>query len=375
MPEMHEHPVPGESVHACGGGVSLADYPPPPASSGEILLGLLRSPNIAGRRWLRQQLGRQSVPAAAAPQGAGAGVLRGEADAANLVLCTVGNGARCSLSPYRGGKEAVAEAALAVSCAGATPAASTCFLAGWSRQGAAASSFEDIVSGAVEACTALGSPPVAGDALLAEEVLTEAGLPTLVVTMLGRLAGDVPTAGSYFQQEGDTVVLLGGAVPQIDGSEYQRRWFGRMEGIIPDVDLRLEAGLQRVVRQAAVSGVARSARSCGRGGLAVALADCCLGGLGVRLNLDRIPGAAPAYGGARTDVALFGEAATRAVLSVAPEHLEGLEGLCAGGEVSMTVLGRVGGDSLTYEIRGEQVGVAVAALQEACAVGSMKAEV
>ncbi len=362
MTEMHEQTPSGRSVQACGGGASLEDYPPPPATSGEILLGLLSSPNIAGWRWLQEQPERG---AASAVSGIDAGLLSADGGRPGIVLCTVGTGPRCSLSPYRGGKEAVAEAALTVSCLGATPVASTYYLSGPSpRQGAVALPLADIVSGVVESCTALGSPPAAGDAFFTNDVPGEPGLLSLVTTVLGLLGGTARGGGAHFAREGDTVVLLGDAIPQIDGSEYQRRWFGRMEGIIPDVDLRVEANLQQVVREAVATGVVRSARSCGRGGLAVALAECCLGGMGVRLNLDRIPGAAPAYGGARADVALFGEAATRAVLSLAPERVDDLERLCAAGEIPLIALGHVGGDSLAFEIRGEQVGVAVLALQE-----------
>lgn len=375
MSEINEHSVPEQSAYVCGGGVSLADYPPPPATSGQILLNLLRSPNIAGRLWLQQQFERGATSTAAVTPGVAAGLLRAEGGATGFVLCTVGNGPRYSLMPYRGGKEAVAEAALIVSCLGARPAASTCFLSGWSAQEAAASPLTEFVSGVVEACAVLGSPLVAGNAFFHDNVLSEAALSTPVITVLGLLGAGAGGGGdgSHFASDGDTVVLLGDAVPQMDGSEYQRRWFGRTEGIIPDVDLRAEAGLQRVVREAGSTGCVRSVRTCGRGGLAVALAECCLGGLGVRLNLDRIPGAAPAYGGVRTDVALFGEVATRVVASLAPERLGELESLCAAGEVPLIVLGRVGGDSLAFEIRGEQVGVAVTALREAYVPGMTEA--
>ena len=53
---------------------------------------------------------------------------------------------------------------------------------------------------------------------------------------------------------GDVVLLLGDAAPALDGSEYQKRWYGRVEGRIPDVDLAAEVALQGLLREAIADG-------------------------------------------------------------------------------------------------------------------------
>ena len=71
-----------------------------------------------------------------------------------------------------------------------------------------------------------------------------------------------PTAPSAFKDEGDVVYLLGDAAPALDGSEYQKRWFGgpkgRPAGRIPDVDLAAEVALQALVREAIAARLLRS---------------------------------------------------------------------------------------------------------------------
>ena len=122
----------------------------------------------------------------------------------------------------------------------------------------------------------------------------------------------------------------------MDGSEYQKVAYGRVEGRVPDVDLRLEVELQRKLRAAIEARLLKSAHDCAEGGLAVALAECCIasgsnggaqfedpeaprpGRSGRCLGADVDLGSAAAVTGAagRPDLALFGEAPTRVVVTV-----------------------------------------------------------
>ncbi len=62
----------------------------------------------------------------------------------------------------------------------------------------------------------------------------------------------------------------------MDGSEYQKVVYGKVEGRVPDVDLQLEAELQDKLRAAIEARLLKSAHDCAEGGLAVALAECCI---------------------------------------------------------------------------------------------------
>jgi phosphoribosylformylglycinamidine synthase len=182
------------------------------------------------------------------------------------------------------------------------------------------------------------------------------------------------------------VFLLGDAAPVLDGSEYQKRWYGgearRPAGRIPDVDLDAEVALQGALRAAIAAGLLRSAHDCSDGGLAVALAESCMaGGLGADLTLDDVPwvggslgcaasaGAAEAPANAigplasRPDLALFGETPTLAVVSAAVKDVDRLEELCEAAGVPSTRLGTVGGSELVVTVAGRSLRADVAVLE------------
>ncbi|HZK48909.1 MAG TPA: phosphoribosylformylglycinamidine synthase subunit PurL [Thermoleophilia bacterium] len=380
--------------------VDPASYAPAPAPLGEILLDLLGAPNIASRRWIWEQYDHQVQLNTVVLPGGDAALLRVKETGAGLAVCTDGNGRHTYLDPYRGAKAAVAEAARNVSCVGAEPIAVTnCLNFGNPEKGAISYQLSRAIEGMAEACEAFGVPVISGNVSLYNESFGQAIYPTPVVGMLG-LSDDFSVhCTSGFAAEGDVVVLLGDAAPALDGSEYQKRWYGVVEGRIPDVDLEAEVLLQAVLRRAIGDGMVRSAHDCADGGLAVALAESCVaGGVGARLDLGGVatpaaaapaPGApvaldaahatagaassaassavasAPTSPAARHDVALFGEAPTRVVVSVAPEAAAALLNLCAGAGVPVTTLGTVGGDTLRVRVGDDGLDIPVPALRDA----------
>jgi len=342
--------------------VDPAAYPQPAVPLTEILLDLLGSPNIASRRWIWEQYDHQVQLNTVLVPGGDAALLRVKETGAGLAVCTDGNGRHAYLDPYRGGKAAVAEAARNVSCVGAAPIAVTnCLNFGNPEKGPISSQLKRAIEGMAEACEAFGVPVISGNVSLYNESFGQAIYPTPVVGMLG-LSDDVTahcTVG--FKAEGDVLLLLGDATPALDGSEYQKRWFGKVEGRIPDVDLEAEVLLQGILRRAIADGMLRSAHDCADGGLAVAVAESCLaGGLGARVHLD---GGAPGVG-ARHDLLLFGEAPTRVVVSVAPDVSSAFQSLCGGAGVPSAVIGTVGGDSLRVQAGSEQIELSLVVLDE-----------
>jgi phosphoribosylformylglycinamidine synthase subunit PurL len=244
---------------------------------------------------------------------------------------------------------------------GAVPLAITnCLNFGNPERGDIAWQFSRVIEGMAEACEAFASPVISGNVSFYNESFGQAIYPTPVVGMLG-LLDDVDSHCTVgFVAEGDIVMLIGGAVPALDGSEYQKRWFGGAAGRIQDVDLRAEVVLQGALRQAIADGMVRSAHDCSDGGLAVALAECCLsGGIGARAGLDAVPGSIPG----RHDLTLFGEAPSLVVVSVEPPLSGAFQKLCGGAGVPCGVLGTVGGDALGITVGGEQMEVPLAALQ------------
>jgi phosphoribosylformylglycinamidine synthase len=169
------------------------------------------------------------------------------------------------------------------------------------------------------------------------------------------------------------IVLLGAEAGWMDGSEYQKVHHGKVEGRVPDVDLQLEVELQSKLRAAIEARLLRSAHDCAEGGLAVALAECCVfsgsnGGAQVEdpdgarpgrsgrwLGADVDLGSAAAVTGAsgRPDLALFGEAPTRVVVTCAPDKVAELEAIL--GDLPHHTVGRVAGSDLRCTIDAKEL--------------------
>jgi phosphoribosylformylglycinamidine synthase len=226
------------------------------------------------------------------------------------------------------------------------------------------------IEGMAEACEALGTPVISGNVSLYNESFEQPIYPTAVVGMLGLMDDVTANCTISFKDEGDVVYLLGDAIPVLDGSEYQKRWYGgargRPVGRIPDVDLDAEVALQGLVRRAIGARLLRSAHDVADGGLAVAVAESCIAGkIGVSLTPARKLHTRP-------DIAFFGETPTLVVVSVAPTKVDEFERMCRTGGVSATALGVVGGAEFVavasgvVEGDGGTIGVRapVAALEE-----------
>jgi len=130
-------------------------------------------------------------------------------------------------------------------------------------------------------------------------------------------------------------------------------------GYPPGLDLEKEATLQRALVAVIQAGLVESAHDCADGGLAVALVESALPagvGLSVRLPKARV---APEF-------LLFGEDASRVVLSCDPVHLPRIQQLAEEYGVSADVLGETGSDRVEIEVEDQLViSASVAELREA----------
>jgi len=338
--------------------VSDAVYPAP-ADTGAALLELLAAPNIASKRWAYEQYDYIVQANTVQIPGSDAAVLRIKGTTRGIAFVNDCNGRHCYLDPYRGAKAAVAEAARNLSCAGALPVAVTdCLNFGNPEKGDIYWTFEQAVEGMSQACEALDTPVVSGNVSFYNESFGKAIYPTPMVGMLGVIDDVSKHCDARFKKEGDLVALLGPAGNAfLDGSEYQKVHFGRVEGRVPDVDLTLEKELQRVLREGIGAGLVKSAHDCAEGGLAVALAECCIasgveGGALTAAAPPSLGGALTLPDGAlRPDVALFGEGPTRVIVTCAPADAAALAALA--GAVPLTPLGTVGGERLQITAAGD----------------------
>jgi phosphoribosylformylglycinamidine synthase subunit PurL len=333
------------------------------------LLQLLGSPEICSRRWIWRQYDHQVLTNTVVGPGSDATVLRvKEASPRAVAVSTDGDGLKTYLDPFTGGALAVAEACRNVACSGARPLAVTdCLNFGNPERLDVYFQLEECIRGMAAACETLGVPVVSGNVSLYNESDGTAIYPTPIVGALGVLDIVEHAVSSGFVADADVVYLIGaeserrdgedilvGEAAALAGSEYLRQIHGLVAGS-PRIDLALEARVQRVLVAGASEGLLRSAHDCSHGGLAVAMAEACLAN-GVGFVSERVSLAG------RRDAALFGEDASRIVVSVAEERVADLEELLARVGVPFLRLGMTGGDSLKF---AGAIDMAMAELREA----------
>ncbi len=352
--------------------VAVTDAAYPPAQDhGAALLQLMAAPNIASKRWAWEQYDYIVQANTMQIPGSDAAVLRIKETDRGFAFSNDCNGRHCYLDPYRGAKAATAEAARNLACTGALPVAVTdCLNFGNPEKGEIYWQFEQAIEGMAEACEALDTPVVSGNVSFYNESFGQAIYPTPMVGMLGIFDDVSIHIDGAFKDEGDVVMLLGDTAAWMDGSEYQKTAYGVVAGRIPDLDLELEVKLQVRLRAAIEARLLRSAHDCSDGGLAVALAECCVfsGSNGGALTADPVTarpgrflgaevdlGSAAAVTGAagRTDLALFGEAPTRVVVSCAPGKVAELETIL--GDLPHHTVGRVAGTDLRCTMEGKEL--------------------
>ena len=315
---------------------------PAPEEGGRILRTLLASPNITSKRAVFRRYDHEVQTRTVVRPGAGdAAVLRLRESQRGLALAVDGNGRLAYLDPYTGGALAVAEACRNVAVSGAAPLAVTnCLNFGNPQKPEVYYQLQECIRGMADACRALGVPVVSGNVSLYNETQGEAIYPTPVVGAVGLLedVGDALSAG--FTGAGDAVLLLGGKAgdssESLAGSEYLAVEHGIVGGK-PVIDLESEARLQRLLVRLAQARLLHSAHDCSDGGLAVALSESAiLGGVGFAGEGDWI--------GARWDAALFGEEASRAVVSCNAADVPAIERAAQEIGVPCIRLGVTGGE-------------------------------
>ena len=322
---------------------SFASAPP----DADALRLLLASPTIASKRWVYRQYDHMVRTNTLVLAGMGAGVVRVKGTSRALALSTDGNGRYCYLDPRRGAMLALAEAARNVACAGGVPIGATnCLNFGNPERPEIMWQFVEAVEGLAEACEALEIPITGGNVSLYNETDGRAIYPTPIIGVVGLIEDADRALSRTIKRAGDDIVLLGEGFGELGGSEYLKVVLGKVQGEPPRLDLERERALIRLVTRAAGDGILQSAHDCSDGGVAVTLCESAFDSGGVGLEID-LPAA-------RTAAAtLFGESASRAVVTVLPEQRTALIQMAAEEGVSALAIGRTGGSRIRMAVGGE----------------------
>ncbi len=284
---------------------------------------LLASSNICSKRWVYQQYDSMVQTNTVEGPGLEAGVIRIKGTNRGLAMALDGNGRWCYLDPKLGAMHAVAESARNVACTGATPVAATnCLNFGNPEKPHIMWQFSQTIDGITKACEELETPITGGNVSFYNETLGEGIYPTPVIGIVGILEDVHKAVGSHFKAAGRALVLLRGTEPgdafdveaEFGSSEYAKEVLGELWGFPPALEIEREAALQKAIIEMIDSGLVDSAKDCSEGGIAITLAECGFErGVGAAVDL--------ASDGLVAEFVLFGEDASRILISCDPENV------------------------------------------------------
>ena len=326
----------------------------PPPSAQEAFNQLLTVPTIASKRWAYRQFDHSVGTNTIAQPGMSAAVVRVKETNRALAMSVDGNGRFGYLDPYQGARLAVAEASRNVACVGAEPIGATNNLNfGNPERPEIMWQIGESVRGIGDACRALNTPITGGNVSLYNETEGRAIFPTPVLGVVGILEDASKIVTRTFKTVGSAVVLLGDNLGELGGSEYLATMHNMVAGRPPALDLKREAALQKLIVKLVREGCVESAHDCSEGGLAIALAEGTFdtGGLGVSADVTAVATERnPTFA---VNATLFGESASRILVSVSSHHLDHVMAEAKAAEVTAREIGRIGGERIRLSVNGQ----------------------
>ncbi|MEI6246493.1 MAG: AIR synthase-related protein, partial [Acidobacteriota bacterium] len=193
-----------------------------------------------------------------------------------------------------------------------------------------------------------------GNVSLYNETDGRAILPTPVIGVIGVMEDADRVVGRVFPSAGLDVVLLGDNLGELGGSEYLNTVHGLLRGEAPALDLAREKALHQWLVEVIGAGQVKTAHDCSDGGFAVTLAECCFDSGATGVNVT-VPMASSDGGVDPVAATLFGESASRVVVSVDPAHTASVLAAAARLGVPAMKIGVTGGRDITVAIAGHGV--------------------
>ena len=303
--------------------ISLAEPDvPEPADYNEVLLKILKSPNIASREHVYRYYDTEVMGnTVIRPGEADAGLIapvRGERFA--VALATDSNPFYGRISPFWGGATAAAEAMRNVAAIGAIPSTITdCLNYGNPEKPEAFWEFREGVKGLAESCKKLylkgyenqqqPVPIVSGNVSFYNESPQGSVDPSPVVACVGIMKDFTKAVTMDLKKAGDSLFLIGPRFDELGGSEYYRTIFKVTGSNVPIVRFDLERSMIYAVIDAIDEGLVASAHDISNGGLAATVAEMALvrpAKFGIELELDQVQSGDPNMI-SRVDRLLFSE--------------------------------------------------------------------
>jgi phosphoribosylformylglycinamidine synthase len=216
--------------------------------------------------------------------------------------------------------------------------------------------FSKVIDGITKACEELDVPITGGNVSFYNETLGEGIYPTPVIGIVGILEDVHKAVFPHFREPGRVVVLLRASDPgdltdaesEFGSSEYSKEVLGALWGFPPALELEREAALQKAVVEMIGSGLVESAHDCSEGGIAVTLAESAFAkGVGFSVNLASL--------GLPPEFVLFGEDASRIVISCDRSNLLGIQQVAAKYQLSAEEIGETISEHVEIRLDGERI--------------------
>ncbi|SDF47420.1 phosphoribosylformylglycinamidine synthase subunit II [Methanolobus vulcani] len=333
----------------------IGDKPELPADIKKAILDVLSSHNIASKRWIYRQYDHEVQVRTVTKPGDDAGILRIDGNEGIALSCGC-NPRHTLLDPYSGGKGTVVENAMNLAVKGARGIAIVdCLNFGNPERPDIYWQFKHAILGLGDAARDLSIPVVGGNVSLYNESgeFKTAIVPTPSIGLAGYIKDVTKAPAGVFSNEGDTIILVGSTSDELGGSEYYNIIGMKKDGKAPQVPENVTAVIDALINLAE-SGKVTASHDVSLGGIAVALAEMCEK-TGAEVDLSSIAE------GLRTDDILFSESYARAIIATSePDVVKEMLG-----EIPYTIIGNVGGNSLSIQIGDSKKELTVEEIKEA----------
>jgi phosphoribosylformylglycinamidine synthase len=282
-----------------------------PSDLKPVMEFLAKLPNLASKRWVYNQydsmVGGINMSTNAPSDAAIVNIKGTEKALAMTVDC---NARYVNADPEVGCAIAVSEAARNIVCSGGAPSAVTnCLNFGNPYNPEVYWQFVGAIKGMSAACLKFETPVTGGNVSFYNQSGYEGPVfPTPTIGMIGVLADKSLQTTLNFKNEGDVIYLLGESKNDISSSEYVYSFHKLKTTPAPYFNLDAEHKLQTVISSLISSKLIRSAHDVSDGGLFMNLLESgMVNNLGFEITCDS---------SIRKDAFLFGEAQSRAVITV-----------------------------------------------------------
>jgi phosphoribosylformylglycinamidine synthase len=304
---------------------------------------LAASPNIASKRWVYQQYDSMVGTVNQSTRfPSDAAIVKIKGTNRSLAMTVDCNARFVYADPHKGTAIAVAEAARNIVCSGGIPQAVTnCLNFGNPYDKGVYYQFKHAIDGMREACLKFETPVTGGNVSFYNQSSDgTAVFPTPTIGMIGLLEDSSLQTSLAFKNENDLVYVLGDLDTNcINSSQYLAKYRKVAQSPAPYFDIDAEYNLQDIVKQAIRKNIIQSAHDISEGGLFICLLESAMPlQLGVNVSVET---------NGRLDAMLFGEAQSRIVVSVNPQHKSAFEALISESKVPFKLIGIVQGNHLS----------------------------